>query len=441
MENLTDENVGELSQTTATQVIAKTQTSLTVLQNLGPYLTDKNLGKRKIGLNFLSQFLSHLPANFCDFQECEVFAKFYEDRINDHHSLIPAIICGIEALIKFDNLRGANQNSLIRQFFSQIHVQSQILHDRRRIFAIFQVLLSTDWKLQCLKDLGSEFVLIFIQAVDAEKDPQNMKVIFNLWPVILTAFKLEPFEEDVFEAMSCYFPIDFSPPKGTEIVVSKEDLVLGLRKCLSTSGIFAPLALPLFMEKLDSEISDAKIDANLTMIQCLKIYTPEQLQLHLESLWDLLKKEILGIRMNTNEEVILTSHQVIHQVTMTLATANPNPENSEILDKWLNMIWNDTGRHLKDIELKFMSLSVDILVDVISCQKETPGAFMLEKALPILLQIFSQNEAKKVHHLVSKYLDLFLLRKKNFVSGKCVALYGSITERLGCTQEFTSILV
>ena len=298
MEDLTDANICELSQIAATEVIAKTQTSLTVLQNLGPYLTDKNLGKRKIGLNFLSQFLSQLPPDFCDFQECEVFAKFYEDRVNDHHSLIPAIICGIEAIIKFDNLRRQNQNALIRQFFTQIHVQSQILHDRRRVFSIFQLLLTTDWKLQCLKDLGSEFVLIFIQAVDAEKDPQNMKMIFSLWPIILNEFKLEPFEEDIFEAMSCYFPIDFSPPKGTEIIVSKDDLVLGLRKSLSTSGIFAPLALPLFMEKLDSEISDAKIDANLTLIQCLKVYVPEQLQLHLESLWDLLKKEILGKTKN-----------------------------------------------------------------------------------------------------------------------------------------------
>ena len=396
MEELTDANICDLSQTAAKEVIAKTQTSLKVLENLGPYLTDKNLGKRKIGLNFLSEFLSHLPANFCDFQECEVFAKFYEDRVNDHHSLIPAIICGIEAIIKFDNLRRPNQNALIRQFFTQIHVQSQILQDRRRVFTIFQILLTTDWKLQCLKDLGSEFVLIFIQAVDAEKDPQNMKMIFSLWPIILQEFKLEPFEEDIFEAMSCYFPIDFQPPKGTEVIVSKDDLVLGLRNSLSTSGIFAPLALPLFMEKLDSEISDAKIDANLTLIQCLKVYVPEQLQLHLESLWELLKKEILGIRMNTNEEVISTSHQVIHHVTMTLASADQTTENSEILDKWLNMIWNDIGRHLKDIELKLMWNSVEIMADIIGTRKAIPSAFMLEKAMPILLQIFSQSEAKKV---------------------------------------------
>ena len=294
LDNLDDLNYLELSQKASKQVIAKTQNAVDVLTSLGPFLTDKNLGRRKIGLNFLSQFLTNLPRNFCDFQECEVFAKFYEDRINDHHSLIPGIIRGIDAIFRFDNLRGKDQNALFRKFFSQVHVQSQIVHDRRRVFELFDYLFNTDWKLQCLKELQSEVVLVYIQAVDAEKDPQNMKLIFSMWPIILQQFKLEPFEEDVFEAMSCYFPIDFSPPKGTEILVSKEDLVLGLRKCLSTSNLFAPVALPLFMEKLDSEISDAKIDANYTMIECFKIYSPEQLSLHLESLWELLQKEILG---------------------------------------------------------------------------------------------------------------------------------------------------
>ena len=59
--------------------------------------------------------------------------------------------------------------------------------------------------------------------------------------------------------MSCYFPIDFSPPRGSEILVTKAELIEGLRNSLSHSGIFAPLAMPLFMEKLDSDLNDAKI--------------------------------------------------------------------------------------------------------------------------------------------------------------------------------------
>ena len=198
---------------------------------------------------------------------------------------------------------------------------------------------------------------------------------------------MEPFEEDVFEAMSCYFPIDFSPPKGSEMLVTKEDLVLGLRNSLSCSAMFAPLAMPLYLEKLDSDLNDAKIDANLTMIQSLQQYSPSQIFPHLQELWGLLKKEILGIKMNVSEEVIRSCHQVIFQITLSLAKAIQILENREILEKWLNMVWQDIGRHLKDIELKFMSLSIDILKNVISTSAAFPSAFMLDKAMPILLQV------------------------------------------------------
>ena len=79
--------------------------------------------------------------------------------------------------------------------------------------------------------------------------------------------------------------------------------------------------------------------------------------------------------------------QVIFQITLSLAKAVQILENREILEKWLNMVWQDIGRHLKDIELKFMSLSIGILKNVISTSAAFPSAFMLDKAMPILLQV------------------------------------------------------
>ena len=101
------------------------------------------------------------------------------------------------------------------------------------------------------------------------------------------------------------------PPKGSEILVTKEDLILGLRNSLSCSAMFAPLAMPLYLEKLDSDLNGAKVDANLTMIQSLSQYSPSQIFPHLDELWGLLKKEILGIKMNVSEEVNRSCHQVI----------------------------------------------------------------------------------------------------------------------------------
>ncbi len=320
----------------------------------------------------------------------------------------------MDALFKLSYFPEDSTMSLVRSFFTQVHTQSQMVHDRRSIFHILEHLLTH--KIKHLEPLRSEFVMAFIQAVDAEKDPVNMSMIFAMWPRVLQNFTLEPFEEDVFEAMSCYFPIDFSPPRGLEIIVSKEDLVLGLRKCLSTSAMFAPLAMPLFLEKLESDLTEAKIDANLTMIECVKRYSPEQLSPHLSSLWELLKKEILGIRMNVNEEVIKSCHWLISQVTLSLCNAIQSAENRQILEKWMTQIWDDVGRHLNDIELKFSSLSIEILCDLIRTGKAFPSMFLLEKAMPVLFQVYrNQSDAKKKSGVLTFIAQLFT---KSADSGK-----------------------
>jgi Dos2-interacting transcription regulator of RNA-Pol-II len=63
------------------------------------------------------------------------------------------------------------------------------------------------------------------QAVDEEKDPNNLVLIFSCWPIILTNFDLEPLTEDVFDTMACYFPIDFTPPSGLYGAVTREELI------------------------------------------------------------------------------------------------------------------------------------------------------------------------------------------------------------------------
>ena len=96
-----------------------------------------------------------------------------------------AIFLGVDSIFNFENLSGTELCQLFRAFFTQIHVQSQIVTDRRVVFHTLENLLKNKGKLENLKTLGSEFTLAFIQAVDAEKDPLNMKVIFSLWPIIL----------------------------------------------------------------------------------------------------------------------------------------------------------------------------------------------------------------------------------------------------------------
>ena len=95
LEDLTEVTVKEKAIEAADLVISKTTTSVSVLENLRPLLTNVEIGKRKLGLTFLSCFLSEMKKDFLNEEECRLFAEFYKDRMNDHHSLIPDIVFGM----------------------------------------------------------------------------------------------------------------------------------------------------------------------------------------------------------------------------------------------------------------------------------------------------------------------------------------------------------
>ena len=62
-----------------------------------------------------------------------------------------------------------------------------------------------------LQAFGQDFVFGIIQAVDQERDPRNLLILFSIFPVVARYFQLKPFTQEFFEVFSCYFPIDLTP--------------------------------------------------------------------------------------------------------------------------------------------------------------------------------------------------------------------------------------
>ncbi len=50
----------------------------------------------------------------------------------------------------------------------------------------------------------------------------------------------------------CYFPITFRPPPNDPYRISADDLKVALRGVLAATPAFAPVALPLFLEKFQT---------------------------------------------------------------------------------------------------------------------------------------------------------------------------------------------
>ena len=75
------------------------------------------------------------------------------------------------------------------------------------------IFLQEHFKNECCK-LGQESVKIFIDITEDEKDPRCIVKVFKIIKHLLDAFSaeiIEPFAEEIFANLECYYPIDFHP--------------------------------------------------------------------------------------------------------------------------------------------------------------------------------------------------------------------------------------
>ena len=108
---------------------------------------------------------------------------------------------------------------------------------------------------------GDSFVLGYIQLMEGEKDPRNLRLAFSIVKELLAPFPYEAHAQDLFEITSCYFPISFNSPPGADPrnAVAPEELRDALREILAGSVLFAPWTMALLFEKLGASSADVKV--------------------------------------------------------------------------------------------------------------------------------------------------------------------------------------
>jgi DNA repair/transcription protein MET18/MMS19 len=73
----------------------------------------------------------------------------------------------------------------------------------------------------------SLYVSCVLSAIESEGDPRNLILVYDLLQFILLNYcqvgctsEMEPFIEDIFDKISCYFPINFTPPKDDKFKIT-----------------------------------------------------------------------------------------------------------------------------------------------------------------------------------------------------------------------------
>ncbi|NWX39746.1 MMS19 protein, partial [Steatornis caripensis] len=354
------------------------------------------------GIQLLSQVLLQC---YSLLQEKEVLhlVLFYENRLQDHHLVIPSVLQGLRALSMCEVLSPGLAVSVLKAIFQEVHVQSLLQLDRHTVYSIITNFMDT--REEELKGLGADFTFGFIQVMDGEKDPRNLLVAFQIVRDLITKnYTLGPFVEELFEVTSCYFPIDFTPPPNDPHGIQREDLILSLRAVLASTPQFAEFLLPLLIEKMDSDLQSAKLDSLQTLAACCAIYGQKELQEFLPSLWSSLRREVF---QTASEKVEAECLAALHALSACLSCSVLSSDTEDLLDSFLSSILQDCRHHLCEPDMKLVWPSAKLLQAAAGASLRAYHR-VTRSVLPLLLEQYTKHPQSSQRRTILEMLLGFL---------------------------------
>lgn len=198
---------------------------------------------------------------------------FFVARVDDYNG-IEGVVRGLVALFRRNSISGSHDNAaacgVARAVFNNVRVQALQQRARFDFLQLFALLLDDS---AVRDELGGEFVHGFVQAVDGEKDPRNLLLVFELMHRIMASSTpvrdWKRYAEDLFEVMTCYFPITFRHQPGDPDAVTQDQLVVALRRCLAHSSL-ASFVVPFLLEKIDDGVPGTQRECVVTLVDCLR---------------------------------------------------------------------------------------------------------------------------------------------------------------------------
>uniref|UniRef100_A0A8C3WRM2 MMS19 nucleotide excision repair protein n=1 Tax=Catagonus wagneri TaxID=51154 RepID=A0A8C3WRM2_9CETA len=345
----------------AADVKSGSYTVLQVVEALGSSLENPEPRTRARGVQLLSQVLLQCHSLLLE-KEVVHLILFYENRLKDHHLVIPSVLQGLRALSLCVALPPGLAVSVLKAIFQEVHVQSLPQVDRHTVYNIITNFMRT-------REEG-------------------------------------PFVEELFEVTSCYFPIDFTPPPNDPHGIQREDLILSLRAVLASTPRFAEFLLPLLIEKVDSELLSAKLDSLQTLNACCAVYGQKELKDFLPSLWASVRREVF---QTASERVEAEGLAALNSLTACLSRSVLRADAEDLLDSFLSNILQDCRHHLCEPDMKLVWPSAKLLQAAAGASARACD-HITSNVLPLLLEQFHKhsqsNQRRTILEMILGFLKL-----------------------------------
>ncbi|KAB1270772.1 MMS19 nucleotide excision repair protein-like protein [Camelus dromedarius] len=374
----------------ADQVAAELQ--FTAFDEFRSSLENPEPRTRARGIQLLSQVLLQCHSLLLE-KEVVHLILFYENRLKDHHLVIPSVLQGLRALSLCVALPPGLAVSVLKAIFQEVHVQSLPQVDRHTVYSIITNFMRT--REEELKGLGADFTFGFIQVMDGEKDPRNLLVAFRIVHDLIS----RDYSLDTQGLITVWPPND---PHG----IQREDLILSLRAVLASTPRFAEFLLPLLIEKVDSEILSAKLDSLQTLNACCAVYGQKELKDFLPSLWASIRREVF---QTASERVEAEGLAALNSLTACLSRSVLRADAEDLLDSFLSNILQDCRHHLCEPDMKLVWPSAKLLQAAAGASARACD-HITSNVLPLLLEQFHKhtqsNQRRTILEMILGFLKL-----------------------------------
>ncbi|CAA6672865.1 unnamed protein product [Spirodela intermedia] len=333
-----------------------------LVRELELYLTTNDSVIRARGILLLAEVLAQLHSKPLHHASIHFLIGFFTSRLADWQALHGALVgCLVLLRRKKDvgMVMGNDARTLAHSCLENVQIQSLALHDRKLCFELFRCLL--DMHPEDVATLGEDLVHGICAAIDQEKDPRCLMDAFH---IVRNLARLYPepsgpvggYASELFEVLSCYFPVHFTHLKVDDTGILREDLSEALMHAFCASPFFEEFAIPLLLDKLSSSLHLAKLDSLKYLGSCILWYGANRMSKHAKKLWFSLKDVIFHFPRNSSilvpksiEEKDSLSYQIAEEALKCLRAAISQFSNSDD-DPFSSLIIND-----EDIEMSFLS--------------------------------------------------------------------------------------
>eukprot|EP01062_Namystynia_karyoxenos_P024494 TRINITY_DN19557_c0_g2_i3.p1 TRINITY_DN19557_c0_g2~~TRINITY_DN19557_c0_g2_i3.p1 ORF type:complete len:1012 (+),score=319.19 TRINITY_DN19557_c0_g2_i3:87-3122(+) len=194
----------------------------------------------------------------------EPLLSFLQTRLHDFTAVLPLLQCA-RLLAERGGLSDAHFCRLMTAVMTECNVQAYEQPMRKEAMEFLAVALRLRPE-QC-RSQGMEWVARFVKIIDGERDPRILLRAFELQRTVMQVFNPEVIAredpqmlEELFDVVSCYFPIAYQPPRNEPNPLGKEVIKEGVNAAMD-HPVFATYCIPFLLDKLASPVSETKLDS------------------------------------------------------------------------------------------------------------------------------------------------------------------------------------